>query len=1353
MRTGSSTDSWIMSTLGLGARLKVAVAALVVGAASLASGSADAQCTSPNPNDWPAPAKPYFMIVMDTSGSMGFCLDGSDRRSNNPNCSSSIATDSCGYGKTRADHGRCAIKNTVTAFSEANFGLAGFTAAMDSCPSGACPGVIGDYSWSNCDVDWPNGMCGTGSGSTRSAAHILVPLQQDNFWDASPSPSNVPELLKYVDDQCGDQKELWSDSGTPLNGSLRDMYRYYSNSWTGHGKTLTSPLSAEDRACRSLNVILITDGREEGCDEDKSWQNRAEGAAKQLYDGFDKYGIHWSVTTYVVDFGGSGGAAADNIADYGDDGVKNGSAAAINASDEISLSQALAKVIANAILPENCNNVDDNCNGCVDEGYAHYCNERADCCTAARQTCLTDFALSGNESDLPCVTEAQQTNSSRWLCDNPMELCDGEDNNCDGQIDEGFGDPACCPQTEQCNGVDDDCDGVIDENGTNGPYSLPGCVECQPSAEICDGCDNDCDGLVDEGIAAIDCGFSPPANCAGTQVCAQLANVTEAGACHAGGNSYGSCSSTTATEICDGLDNNCNGQVDELGATPCEIPGKPGLVYKSTNPLSVCELGQQPCNGACVGYRGPSDEICDGLDNDCDGSVDEGGGSLQGVGLDCWHVGSGAAGQCQTAGKTICQGGSIVCSGGDQPGDEICDGLDNDCDGATDEAPLVDAPANPLCWGLPPGNCPADAACQHGNLSWCPPPGAGCKDVGGLAAPCATGTLICNGSSRWFCQGGTVPAPDECDGVDNDCNGTPDDNLVAPVGEACGSDTGTCETGTWICDSGVLDCDGGVTGVQEICDGLNNDCDGPIECETIGNCSGNTDGDVDEGINLGETCTAAYKTADYPGERVGGECTPGTNICDPEQAGGVFCEGGVGPQPEICDGKDNDCDGDVDEAGAAPDGIDGTEDPENPGRFLGDDCGTTEGECSSGTLRCTGGRVDCFGGIGPQAEECDCLDNDCDGETDEDVEPGEDPICSPGKTCVEATADNCQCVGPCSGGEFPCPTGTYCEQDLTKSHSDEPAGPVCVAPNPCGDCKNETHTDSIGRPLCGPPGTELANGQPAPVCKCAGGQCQDPCAGVVCAEGTDCYAGADGVPGCQPEKDCNFFGCVEGKVCHVGACVDDPCDPNPCAEGEVCKPNSDFDEARCVPSCADVNCEDTDVCVDGKCEPSGCEETCAEGNVCKDDGTCGNDCPEERCENGTWCDPADGSCGDHPCEGVRCPPGPPAQECRDGECWEAGGGGDGGGGGGGGAAGAGTGAAAGTDGGAGDHSAIGGGAGAPGDVKGRWGLASGGGGCSTSTSRSNDAGIAFGFALAGLAMVRRRRKRVQDGDASARRAV
>ena len=121
-------------------------------------------------------------------------------------------------------------------------------------------------------------------------------------------------------------------------------------------------------------------------------------------------------------------------------------------------------------------------------------------------------------------------------------------------------------------------------------------------------------------------------------------------------------------------------------------------------PVSACEWTcsseGQPCSvgvGACLGLgtivcTGPSQETCDavpgqpsaetcdGLDNNCDGSVDEGN---PGSGAVC---SSGLPGVC-SSGVTDCQGGWLACVPGVQPGAnaETCDGLDNDCDGATDE--------------------------------------------------------------------------------------------------------------------------------------------------------------------------------------------------------------------------------------------------------------------------------------------------------------------------------------------------------------------------------------------------------------------------------------------------------------------------------------------------------------------------------------------------------------------------------------------------------------------------------------------------------------------------------------------
>src|SRR6185436_9271945 len=101
----------------------------------------------------------------------------------------------------------------------------------------------------------------------------------------------------------------------------------------------------------------------------------------------------------------------------------------------------------------------------------------------------------GDLTLLPCTAAALQTDPANWLCFDPGDTCDTVDNNCQAGVDEGAlkcGNPLHCPIAETCNGQDDDCDGLVDEN-------CP--VVCNATPELCDGCDNDCNGVTDNGVA------------------------------------------------------------------------------------------------------------------------------------------------------------------------------------------------------------------------------------------------------------------------------------------------------------------------------------------------------------------------------------------------------------------------------------------------------------------------------------------------------------------------------------------------------------------------------------------------------------------------------------------------------------------------------------------------------------------------------------------------------------------------------------------------------------------------------------------------------------------------------------
>ncbi|HET8947743.1 MAG TPA: MopE-related protein, partial [Candidatus Polarisedimenticolia bacterium] len=266
--------------------------------------------------------------------------------------------------------------------------------------------------------------------------------------------------------------------------------------------------------------------------------------------------------------------------------------------------------------PELCDGLDNDCDGVVDEGLGGTisCGNGACMRTVARCT-----------AGVPGVCVQGQPTA---------ETCNGIDDDCDGLIDEGDSDhdgvndcsdcapfdPAIRPGAlELCNGIDDDCDLAVDE-GLGGIIScgsgacirtvplctngVPGvCVPGTPAAETCNGTDDDCDGLVDE---------APDSDQDGTSDCSDCAPLDPS--IHPG-----------APERCNGIDDDCDHYVDEDIAVPssCGV----GACRRTT--LSCVNGVPQPCVPGT-----PQPEICNGIDDDCDGIVDTGDADHDGV-SDC----------------------------------------------------------------------------------------------------------------------------------------------------------------------------------------------------------------------------------------------------------------------------------------------------------------------------------------------------------------------------------------------------------------------------------------------------------------------------------------------------------------------------------------------------------------------------------------------------------------------------------------------------------------------------------------------------------------------------------------------
>ena len=595
---------------------------------------------------------------------------------------------------------------------------------------------------------------------------------------------------------------------------------------------------------------------------------------------------------------------------------------------------------------------------------------------------------------------------------------------------DGYGDGSDCDDAdpdvhpdadELCNGVDDDCDGEVDEDAVDAPawaldadgdgYGRADAVvyDCRPptgyvedatdcddgdddiypgAEEHCDGVDEDCDGLTDDDAVDGELWF-PDADGdtwgdddGGVRFCtAPEGHVEEGGDCDDSDPAV----SPDGVEVCNLIDDDCDGEVDEdatdmptwYADADMDGYGDPTAPVESCAAPEGAVADATDCDDTTADRSPAAAEVCNLIDDDCDGLTDDADPSL--TDALTWYADADADGygspESTTDACTVPAGFASATGDCDDTDSEVspaatelCNTVDDDCDGSTDGPDAADAdPWYDDADGDGYGD-PADVVLACEAPAGRVPDDADCDDSDASVNPAALET---------------------CDPGDQDCDGLADDDdpdltgapAWYPDADADGAGDPTSPVRACAAPAGYLadrsDCDDTDPAVHpaaaEVCNLTDDDCDGLVDDDDPDVTATDTwFADVD-GDGFGDDDATVVACAAPPDHVArGGDCDDGDSGASPAAT-------------EVCDGDDDDCDGDTDE----PDAADATTwyDDADVDGYGDPSVSTVACDAPSGTV---GNGRDCDDtnpAVSPAAAEvCNLLDDDCDGAVD-DADP------------------------------------------------------------------------------------------------------------------------------------------------------------------------------------------------------------------------------------------------------------------------------------------------------------------------------------------------------------------------------